>query len=106
MVAAGPCQVVGQVLHGRDAVQRSQEAARREDEAEGNLVVGGVTLLAERFARNAVAQVVYESIVDGPRVTSDEAPRMLPEIRRRRVRKLRDTAREIVNDVRSQKHNL
>src|SRR5215212_1632096 len=106
MVATGPRKIIRKILHGRYSVESSEKPQRRIDKAEGNLVVRRVTLLAECFARDTVAEIIHEPLIDSPRVTSHKTPRMFPQVWSRRIRKLRYTACQIVNDICPQEEYL
>src|SRR5215208_638497 len=108
MVPAGPREIVRKIVHRRYSVESSNRRRPngRKHKAEADGVVCGITLLAECFARDTVAEIVHESFIDGPRVTSNKPPRMFPEIWRRRVGKLWYTACQIVDNICPQKEYL
>src|ERR1700752_4543982 len=65
-----------------------------------------MALIAECFTGHSIAEIIYESVVDGPSVTGNKTIGMLPKIWSRSVRKLRDAPGQIVNNIRAKEDYL
>src|SRR5262249_24565208 len=95
----GPGKVINKVLHGCLPGQSSREGKRLEYETEPDGILSRVTGLRESLAGIAVVEVVHHCITDGPGVANGDSRGMGPELRRRRIRKLRSQTGQIVNDI-------
>src|SRR5438034_11746729 len=109
MSTADPGEVIRDVLHGGLAVQSTGHGVikeRRENKPESDLICRQIALLTKRLTREAVPEVVNESIANRPGMTSDNAPRMFPQIRPGRIRKLGNASGKVIDYVGAEKHEL
>ncbi len=101
-----PRHVVGDSLHGSYSCNRTAKCKWRKHKPETYLVCGRVTLLREGLTSITIGESVDEPIAYCPRMAHSNTGWMRPNIRWRRIRKLRSLSRQVINDIRADKQLL
>ncbi len=85
VLSMDPRNIIRDVVDGRHPGERMGLAIGLEHEAKTYIVPIAVPAIRECLARQAVPQIVYPIVPDGPGVPDSQSSRMAPHRRRKRI---------------------